>query len=86
MATEPRRASASALSAGDAAADRSGHCQAASCRHRQAGDDRDSSLLAQQPKHAISGLTRPLFSELRVFHAAVGVSPTPVEAVTPAKK
>ena len=74
------------LVGGGAAADGSGHCEAASCRHRQAGKHRDSSLHAQQPKHAISESTRPLFSELRVFHAAVGVSPTPVEAVTPAKE
>ena len=39
----------------------------------------------QQPKHTSSESTRPLFSELSVFHALPGVSPAPVVAVAPAK-
>ena len=40
----------------------------------------------QQPKHTSSGSTRPPFRESSVLHAEPGVSPTPVDAVTRAKK
>ena len=79
VATEPSRCRAAALPGG---AD-----ERAEARDREATSDRERARGdGQQPKHASSGPTRPLLSEPRVFHAAAGVNPTPVEAVTPAKE